>query len=148
MKNCERHKTVFKYECSECLHEVSKSEKEETKAENKRLQAIEKAKERKPRQQVNKVSDKQRKLNEQYTRISDKFKKENPICGVRVNEFCSGKTESVHHKRGRGKYLLDVSTFIGCCISCHTYIENHPEEAKQKGWSESRLAIDQTRPTI
>lgn len=134
--------------CSTHNRLLRKAASDSAKGNNKRLQAIEKAKERKPRQQVNKVSDKQRKLNEQYTRISDKFKKENPICGIRVNQFCSGKTESVHHKRGRGKYLLDVSTFIGCCISCHTYIENHPEEAKQKGWSESRLAVDQTKPTI
>lgn len=144
------HKTVYYKVCSECLHELAMAEKAEKKATAKREKQLLKAKlqQSQPKPSVKKVSDKRKEENAEYSKIATQFKKENPICAVRVNEYCTGKTESVHHKRGRGKYLLDVSTFIGCCISCHTYIENHPEEAKQKGWSESRLAIDQTRPTI
>lgn len=112
----------------------------------KLLKASEKAKE--PRAKVNPVSDKRKEQNKEYAKISEDFKRGNPSCAARINGYCTGKTESVHHKRGRGKYLLDVSTFFPCCLSCHSYIEAHPEEAKERGWSESRLAIDQTKPTI
>lgn len=91
----------------------------------------------------NKVSSKREEINKEYKLLADEFKRENPLCSVRVNQFCTGKTESVHHKRGRGEYLLDVSTFLPCCLSCHSYIEAHPQEAKEKGWSESRLAKDE-----
>ena len=49
----------------------------------------------------------------------------------------------MHHKRGRNKYYLDVNTFLAVCDECHKYIENHPEEAYQKGFSESRLKKDE-----
>lgn len=91
----------------------------------------------------NKVSPKRKEINADYTKLADEFKRKNPECIVRVNQYCTGKTESVHHKRGRGRYLLDVSTFLPCCLSCHGYIEAHPKEAKEKRWSESRLASNE-----
>lgn len=40
----------------------------------------------------------------------------------------------VHHKKGRGKYLLDVSTWLAVCRSAHNYIHDNPKEAEEKGW--------------
>jgi ElaB/YqjD/DUF883 family membrane-anchored ribosome-binding protein len=100
-----------------------------------------KVKNSEPRKKVNPVSDKQKGKNKEYGKIAEEYKRENPSCVARINGYCTGKTESVHHKRGRGRYLLDVSMFLPCCLSCHTYIENHPEEAKERGWSESRLGF-------
>lgn len=53
---------------------------------------------------------------------------------------CTGKSTDVHHKSGRtGENYLNISTWLAVCRSCHSYIETHPEEAKELGFSESRL---------
>lgn len=94
----------------------------------------------------NKVSDKRKELNKEYFKLVEQFKKDNPECKAKVNEHCTTKTQDVHHKKGRSNHLFDVSTFLPVCRSCHTYIEHHPHEAKNRGWSESRLATQ--TPTI
>lgn len=127
--------------CASCNSDRRKAEKSERKATQKRSQLInnQHLKSSQPRPIVKKVSDKRKELNKEYAKLSEQFKRDNPSCLARVNEYCSGKSESIHHKRGRGRYLLDVSTFLPCCLSCHVYIEAHPKEAIQKGWSLSRL---------
>jgi predicted HNH restriction endonuclease len=45
----------------------------------------------------------------------------------------------VHHKKGRGKYHLDTSTWLPVCRNCHEWIETHPEDAKELGYSETRI---------
>lgn len=95
-----------------------------------------------------KVSAKQKEKNAEYSARVKEWKKENPECKAKINEYCTKRTDDAHHKRGRGEYLLQSDTWLPVCRSCHSYIEAHPEEAKERGWSESRLAIDQTKPTI
>lgn len=88
----------------------------------------------------NKVSDKRKELNKEYFKLVEQFKKDNPECKAKVNEYCTEQTDDPHHRKGRGKHLLSVETWLPVCRSCHDYIEAHPLEAKEKGWSESRLA--------
>lgn len=142
IKSCEIHHTVYYKVCSECLHELAKAEKDEKKAESKREKQLAKAKllKSQPKQAVKKVSDKRKELNHVYNDLAKQFKLDNPTCAVRING-CTGSSEDVHHRKGRNKYLLDVSTWIAVCRNCHIYIENHPEESKEKGWSESRLGF-------
>jgi hypothetical protein len=53
---------------------------------------------------------------------------------------CKGSSTDVHHKAGRvGDNYLNMTTWLAVCRDCHTYIETHPEEAKELGLSESRL---------
>ena len=111
-----------------------------------RLKSKQKEKNKVPRPQVNKVSEKRKELNKEYFILVEQFKKDNPHCKAKVNAYCTEKTTDPHHKRGRGLYLLDVSTWLPCCRSCHTYIEAHPQEAKEKGWSMSRLKKQE--PTV
>ena len=87
---------------------------------------------------IRKRSVKGQKEDREYSKIAKKFKEENPYCKARL-EGCTGLTTDVHHRRGRGKYYLDVSTFIPLCRSCHTKIELNPEFAKSSGFSFSRL---------
>lgn len=128
--------------CESHRRSISKEAETSRKQSEKRAAILEKAKQKsqQPRPKPKKISPKREELNKEYKILADEFKRTNPSCIVRVNEYCSGKTESVHHKRGRGRYFLDVSTFLPCCLSCHSYIESHPKEAKEKGFSESRLA--------
>lgn len=121
---------------------IRKIEEDEKKALAKREKQLLKVKlqQSQPKTAIKKVSEKRKELNKEYFKLVDQFKKDNPLCKAKVNEYCTGKTDDPHHRRGRGEYLLQVATWLPCCRSCHSYIENHPEEAKEKGWSESRLA--------
>lgn len=93
-----------------------------------------------PRAKPNKVSEKRKETNKEYFKLVEQFKKDNPECKAKVNEYCTKTTTDPHHRNGRGSRLLDVSTWLPVCRSCHNYIEAHPKEAKEKGWSSSRLA--------
>jgi hypothetical protein len=54
-------------------------------------------------------------------------------------DSCKGIATDVHHKAGRGENHLKVSTWLPVCRSCHRWIEENPNEAKELGLSESRL---------
>lgn len=95
----------------------------------------------KPKYRIKKVSDKRKEQNKEYKILADEFKKEHPICEIKANEYCTGQTTDVHHPAGRiGTNYLDVTKWKGACRSCHQYVHDHPKEAIDKGWSESRLA--------
>lgn len=53
---------------------------------------------------------------------------------------CTGKATDVHHKAGRvGDDYLNMNKWLAVCRSCHGWIEENPQEAKELGFSESRL---------
>lgn len=63
------------------------------------------------------------------------FLKQNPYCAV-----CGNFATEIHHKKGKIETLLTNELyFLAVCRSCHTWIELHPEEAKEKGYSLNRL---------
>lgn len=88
---------------------------------------------------INRVSDKRLKLNREYSKLAERFKIDNPNCRANIENTCTKITEDVHHSRGRGEYLLDVTTFIPVCRNCHIYLENHPLDALKRNLSFSRL---------
>ena len=59
------------------------------------------------------------------------------MCQAKIFE-CTLKATDIHHKQGRGKYHLDTSTWLSVCRNCHNYIEHHPEEAKELGYTSIR----------
>lgn len=56
--------------------------------------------------------------------------------------WCQFKASQVHHKKGRGLYLLDLHTWLAVCPSCHQRIELNPAWAKACGLSLDRLVED------
>lgn len=53
---------------------------------------------------------------------------------------CNHVAVDIHHKKGRiGKLLYDIKHFFAVCRAHHIEIENHPEMAKELGYSKSRL---------
>jgi hypothetical protein len=48
-------------------------------------------------------------------------------------------TTDVHHKKGRGKYLLDESTWLPVCREHHDKIHANPAWAFEQGYLERRL---------
>lgn len=97
------------------------------------------AKGKKPKP-IRPVSDKRQALNAAYSILRAQFLKNNPICRARITGECAHHAADVHHKKGRGPYLLDDSTWLPVCRPCHSWIENNPEEAKKLNLSLSRLA--------
>lgn len=106
----------------------------------KRAQTIAKAEAKSmiPKPAIKKVSDKRKEQNIEYFALVEQFKKDNPKCMARI-DGCTRSTEDPHHSRGRGEYLLDVSTWIPVCRNCHIYIEQHPLDAQKRNLSFSRL---------
>jgi hypothetical protein len=85
------------------------------------------------------VSKSQTKRLAQYRKLRDAFMKEHPLCQAQL-QGCTKKATDLHHSKGRiGHNLTDVSTYIALCRNCHTWAENHPEEAKSLGLSQNRL---------
>lgn len=74
----------------------------------------------------------------EYLKRRAAFLEKHPVCQC-GREGCLGVATEIHHKRGRGVYLLVVKFFLAVCNSCHRWIETHPEEAKAAGYSEDRL---------
>lgn len=61
-------------------------------------------------------------------------------CQAQLQNICTRHATDVHHKAGRiGKNYLDVRTWLAVCRSCHMWIEEHPKEAKELGYSQSKI---------
>ena len=88
--------------------------------------------------EIRKISDKQKKLNVAYLAQRAVYLKNNPFCKVGI-EGCMGKATQVHHKKSRGQYLLQDSTWLPICAYCHHQVETRPQWAKENGFSLSRL---------
>ena len=86
---------------------------------------------------IRKLSTKRQKQYREYLKLRRGHLKNNPEC------YCCGfQATEIHHRKGRvGELLTDTTTFISLCRSCHHWIESHPLEAKEKGYSLSRLAV-------
>jgi len=66
---------------------------------------------------------------------------EDKVCAV-----CGREAKVIHHKKGKSsiELLLDERFWLPVCDGlCHYYIENQPNQAKEKGYSVSRLAKPQ-----
>ena len=73
-----------------------------------------------------------------YTKMRKKFLEENSLCQC-GEHGCTGFSTQVHHKKGRGIWLLIVQYWLAVCSNCHKFIENNPKEAKEKGYSLNRI---------
>ena len=90
------------------------------------------------RKPINPKSKKMQVLDLAYSKLRYKFMEENPMCEAALH-CCNGGATDVHHKKGRGQYYLIVNTWLSVCRPCHNYIEEHPEEAIELGYSEKRI---------
>jgi len=68
------------------------------------------------------------------------FLQEHPMCQAHLPGICTKYSTDVHHKMGRiGELLLMIIHWLAVCRACHDWIENHPEEAREKGFSIKRI---------
>lgn len=70
-----------------------------------------------------------------YTKLRRVFLEKNPLCQASLHN-CTLQSTDVHHKKGRGKYLNDPTTWLSVCRSCHMWIEEHPVESTEMGFTD------------
>jgi len=80
------------------------------------------------------------KINSEYSKLRKTYLDEHPMCEANICN-CTLKSTDIHHKKGRGKYHLDISTWLSVCRNCHIWITNNKKEAVELGLSISRLCI-------
>jgi hypothetical protein len=115
--------------CKDCWYRHPESRKTE----------LERRKEKKllAKKPLNKKSSKQEKLNAIYLLLRADYLKANRFCKAKLSG-CQLNATDIHHKAGRGKFMLDQSTFLAVCRICHNQIEENPIMAKEMGFSLSR----------
>jgi hypothetical protein len=92
----------------------------------------------KPRKAIKPKSKKQAALDRSYSLLRTPFMLKHPNCQAAL-AGCQGGSTDVHHKKGRGPYLLMTNTWMAVCRTCHQWIETHPIEATEMGFRESKL---------
>lgn len=94
---------------------------------------------KKAKKSINKVSDKRWEELQVYKAKRAEYLMANPNCEARINSNCKVSACEIHHRKGKlGGLLYDSTYFLAVCRDCHTYIELHPIEAKEKGFSLER----------
>lgn len=78
---------------------------------------------------LKKVSKKMEKVNREYTKLRKQFLLENSHCAL-----CGAPATDIHHRRLRGKYMLDVTTFMAVCRFDHDRIHGNPAWAREQGY--------------
>jgi len=85
------------------------------------------------------ISKKRKTEMSEYDKRRSLFLIANPKCQANL-VGCTLVATDVHHTEGRiGENYLNMSKWKALCRNCHTWIETHPEEAKELGLSSSRL---------
>ena|ERR1700748_1954759 len=90
---------------------------------------------------IKKISDRKEKLDALYSIVRANYLKHHPVCEASIPGICSGRpSDQIHHSAGKvGDLYLDDRYFKAVEGNCHRYIEEHPEWAKENGFSVIRL---------
>jgi hypothetical protein len=94
----------------------------------------------KPKKQkpIKKFSAKMRIKVAEYSELRKEFLAQEPLCRAKL-EGCTKIATDIHHMQGRGKNLLNISTWAPVCRNCHRFIEENPKKAKELNFSQSRI---------
>lgn len=93
---------------------------------------------KKPQKKIQPKSKKQIELDKIYSQLRMRFLERKPLCEAAL-QGCTHSATDVHHKKGRGRWYLVVSSWMAVCRTCHEWIETHPIEATEKGFRESKI---------
>ena len=89
------------------------------------------------RKRIKPISDKRKVQLDEYKVQRIKFLLAHPICQC---GDCLEAATDIHHMRGRsGAQLNEETDFLATCREDHIYIEDHPDWARAKGYTRSRL---------
>jgi len=99
---------------------------------------------------VRQVSAKRVAENVVRRKVVERIVKERGLdCEARVEKVCKGQAVDAHEKltRGRGGSIIDPTNILLVCRECHTWIDEHPAEAKRRGLVESAAPRMSDGPT-
>lgn len=93
-------------------------------------------------------SRKTAKKNRRYSVLRASFLEQNPRCQCEPTpgNRCVNASSQVHHRKGRGKYLNAVATWMAVCADCHERIHQNPKWAKDLGYSLNRASNNPIQP--
>lgn len=106
-----------------------------------------------PKPKVRKMGERRRGLQARYSSLRYLYLSKHRYCEARIacDEVVQDRhgkrtiralATDIHHKRGRGRYYLDTTTWLAVCRACHMHIEAFPLEAYEHGWSERKVGED------
>jgi hypothetical protein len=86
-------------------------------------------------------SPKRQKEEKIYSEKRKLFLNARSMCEAHIIGICTQYATDVHHMAGRsGSLYLDEKYWLPVCRSCHTWIETHPKEARESGFSINKLS--------
>ena len=80
-------------------------------------------------------SGKRKQLLKEYAKLRRRFLTKHRNCIVTPlgkPSRCTNPATEIHHRKGRGKYLLSIATWMPLCSSCHRQIHDNPNWARKK----------------
>jgi hypothetical protein len=86
---------------------------------------------KKKRKRIKPISDSMAKKLVVYREARDEYMKEHEVCEFKD---CQRLANDLHHIRGRGIYLSDVSHFMAICREHHSWIDVNTKEARELGY--------------
>ena len=81
---------------------------------------------------MRRVSRRRKQEGEAYSILRKAFLEARPFCEAKVGN-CTHHASDVHHKSGRGRFYLDVTTWLPVCANCHRWITDHGRQAEALG---------------
>lgn len=61
------------------------------------------------------------------------FLEAHPLCEIAWDADCTWHASEVHHRKGRGPFMFDQSTWIAGCHRCHMSAHANPAAAYERG---------------
>lgn len=89
----------------------------------------------KRRTPIARMSSKRRRESRIYSKLRKQFLEEHPVCQMKV-QCEGGRSTEIHHKKGRGKFYLDVSSWLASCFYCHAWENSNRNAAVELGLRE------------
>lgn len=135
-KYCGKVNSHYSFQCSrkppKKVGDIEEMSYEEYKAKRSSVSKVKK----KP---IKCISDKQKERLKQYRIVRDAYMKLHPVCQAQL-DCCTQVATDLHHMKDRcGSNLTDTNYFKAVCRSCHTFITEHSDIAKELGLSFNRL---------
>jgi hypothetical protein len=78
---------------------------------------------------IKSISQENERVQRAYSNLRKVYLSERPFC-----EICNSPASDIHHRKGRGRYTLDITTFLAACRPCHERIHKHGKWAREMGY--------------
>jgi hypothetical protein len=100
---------------------------------------VNKPKSKKAKKTIRKVAKKRGHLNRQYMKLRSAYLTENQLCLWYLEEQNALiPSTQIHHRRGRGQFLLDTTTWMPVSDYGHKMIHANPKYSYEKGYMQPR----------